>query len=911
VGLSISSSSISADTFRLAEDLTVLLIEDNVADTELNLKALRDGGVFCQYKRISKKNALREELGRRNYDLILTDFNLGDWDAIEALDILKEIDCELPVILVTGLIGEANVVECFRRGVVNCVLKDGLDRLPLAVRQATFEQQLRAEQRRAGEALRASEDRFRRIVTFAPIGIYQAELGGSFIFVNDGLVKMLGYASAGELRARNLTRDIFFTGSDRDNVANRLLAAGETVNMAVRWKKKDGTLLWVELTVHSVLDEGGRILYLEGFVNDVTHRKNVEEALAQHETLLSALVESALDAIITIDHHGRILEYNPAAERIFGHPREHVIGRELVQLIVPLELRTSQRESLRDLIKDPEASLAGRPTELNAVRADRSEFPVEWVTVRVGELVPPLFTCFIRDITERKRAEAALQESEIRFRQMAESIHEVFWLSNATKGLMLYVSPAYAKIWGRPCEELFETALAWLKPIHEDDRERVAAAMPKQIKGTYDEQYRIVRPDGAIRWIRDKAFPIFDENGTVIRIAGIAEDITEHRQLETKFLHSQKLESVGRLAGGIAHDFNNLMTAIGTFARLALDSLEPDTQARNDIEQVIAAGDRAASVTRQLLAFARQQPLKLEVVDPNAIVTNLRKMLTRIVREDIEVVLQLDPCVRRIKVDPGQLEQCLMNLVVNSRDAMPGPGRISIATSQSVVHEIEAARREIIPGIFSLVSVTDTGHGMPPEVLSHIFEPFFTTKEVGKGTGLGLAVVYGIVRQCGGFLDLVSHVGEGTTVRLFFPEATEKAEIDSFDFPAPAQKIGDATILVVEDECELRAGLARVLKSAGYVVLEAGDGEQALALVGLLGKARIDLVISDVVMPKMNGPDFAERLKQVRPDLKLIFMSGHADEAFAAGGELRVALRKPFIPQVLLSEVAKALLSSA
>jgi DNA-binding NtrC family response regulator len=193
----------------LAEDLTVLLIEDNVADTELNLKALRDGGVFCQYKRISKKSALREELGRRNYDLILTDFNLGDWDAIEALDILREIECELPVILVTGLIGEANVVECFRRGVVNCVLKDGLDRLPLAVRQATFEQELRAEQRRAGEALRASEDRFRRIVTFAPIGIYQAELGGGFIFVNDGLVKMLGYASAGELRARNLTRDIF------------------------------------------------------------------------------------------------------------------------------------------------------------------------------------------------------------------------------------------------------------------------------------------------------------------------------------------------------------------------------------------------------------------------------------------------------------------------------------------------------------------------------------------------------------------------------------------------------------------------------------------------------------------------------------------------------------------------------
>jgi CheY-like chemotaxis protein len=252
-----------------------------------------------------------------------------------------------------------------------------------------------------------------------------------------------------------------------------------------------------------------------------------------------------------------------------------------------------------------------------------------------------------------------------------------------------------------------------------------------------------------------------------------------------------------------------------------------------------------------------------------------------------------------------------MNLVVNSRDAMQGSGRISIATSQSVVHEIEAARREINPGAFSVVSVADTGHGMAPEVLSHIFEPFFTTKEVGKGTGLGLAVVYGIVRQCGGFLDIASHVGEGTTVRLFFPEATEKAEIDSFDIPAPAQKIGDATILVVEDESELRAGLARVLKSAGYVVLEAGDGEQGLTLVNLLGKARIDLVISDVVMPKMNGPDFAARLKEVRPDLKLIFMSGHADEAFATGSELRVVLRKPFIPQMLLSEVAKALLGSA
>jgi two-component system cell cycle sensor histidine kinase/response regulator CckA len=349
------------------------------------------------------------------------------------------------------------------------------------------------------------------------------------------------------------------------------------------------------------------------------------------------------------------------------------------------------------------------------------------------------------------------------------------------------------------------------------------------------------------------------------------------------------------------------MTAIGTFARLAWDALEPDTQARNDIEQVIAAGDRAASVTRQLLAFARQQPLKMEVVDPNEIVSNLRKMLSRIVREDIELVMELDPGVGRINVDPGQLEQCLMNLVVNSRDAIAAGGRISITTAETVIREEEAARRETNPGTFSIVSVSDTGHGMSPEVLSHIFEPFFTTKEVGKGTGLGLAVVYGIVRQCGGFLDIVSNVNRGTTVRLFFPEATTKSEADSFAQSTGVSRTRDATILIVEDEAELRAGLARVLKSAGFVVLEASDGEQALSLMSLLGKVRIDLIISDVVMPKMNGPDLAKRLEEIRPGVRLILMSGHADEVFATGANLQIELRKPFVPQVLLEEVAKAL----
>jgi len=370
------------------------------------------------------------------------------------------------------------------------------------------------------------------------------------------------------------------------------------------------------------------------------------------------------------------------------------------------------------------------------------------------------------------------------------------------------------------------------------------------------------------------------------------------------------MEGIGQLTGGVAHDFNNLLTIIiGN-----LETLQRNLGAGEiDVERLgRAAGHamrgarRAESLTQRLLAFARQQPLKLEVVEPNVIITNLRKMLSRIIREDIELAIELGARVNPIKVDPGQLEQCLMNLVVNSRDAMRSGGKLSIVTASRTIREGEAMQREIDPGEFAVISVSDTGHGMSKEVLSHIFEPFFTTKEVGKGTGLGLAVVYGIVRQCGGFLDIVSQVNVGTTMRLFFP-ALDKADLNSPMIPGLAPRRGDATILLVEDEPELRTGLARVLKSSGYMVLEAGNGEQALSLMSLLGKAKIDLVICDVVMPKMNGPDFAKHLERIRPGLKLIFMSGHADEVFADGVGLQVHLHKPFVPQVLLEQVERTL----
>ncbi|MEQ1862650.1 MAG: PAS domain-containing protein [Chthoniobacteraceae bacterium] len=505
-----------------------------------------------------------------------------------------------------------------------------------------------------------------------------------------------------------------------------------------------------------------------------------------------------------------------------------------------------------------------------------------------------------------------LRATEERFRQLAENIQEVFWINDPASGRVLYVSPAYEKIWGRTCASLYESPRTWLDAVHPDDRERVMHALETRLtSGEYDETYRILRADGTVHWIHDRGFPVLDESGEVTRVVGTAEDITEQRHLETQFRQSQKMEAIGQLAGGVAHDFNNILAAIMMQAELALTVTNPPPETRELIEDIKAATDRAANLTRQLLAFSRRQVIQPRQLDLNEIVTSLTNMLQRIVGEDVHLQLNLHSRPLITRADSGMLDQVLLNLVVNARDAMPGGGRLFINTGEKTFSEEEASSiPDASAGRHVWLSVADTGCGIPPECMARIFEPFFTTKDPGKGTGLGLATVFGIIKQHGGAISLESKVGTGTTFQIFL-RATDAARLE-VEAPAerPKPRGGTETILLVEDERAVRRLTRVVLERVGYNVLEASHGVEAME-VWDKHHASIDLLFTDMVMPNgISGRELASLMHARNPGLRVIFTSGYTPEM--AGKELSLKegqnfIQKPTTPALLLETVRRCL----
>jgi two-component system cell cycle sensor histidine kinase/response regulator CckA len=511
---------------------------------------------------------------------------------------------------------------------------------------------------------------------------------------------------------------------------------------------------------------------------------------------------------------------------------------------------------------------------------------------------------------EREQALTALRESEERFRQIAESIDEVFWLTDITKTETIYVSPAYEKIWGRPCESVYRAPQSWLDAIHPEDREYVKrAALTSQVTDGYNLEYRIVRPDGALRWIHDRGFPVTDEEGKVYRIAGVAEDITERRQLEDQLRQAQKMEAIGQLAGGVAHDFNNLLTVITGHSQLAFAQLLAEDPLRYGLEQITKAAFRAASLTRQLLAFSRKQVLQPRVLSLNNIVSNIEGMLGRLIGEDIQLKTVLEPQLEPVKADPGQIEQVIFNLIGNARDAMPRGGIVSIETANILLDtEYCSTHQTVSPGWHVMLAVRDTGFGMDGNTLSHMFEPFFTTKEPGKGTGLGLATVYGIIKQSGGSISVDSEVGRGTTISVYLPRAEGPVEeVKSIDITSTAS--GSETILLVEDDEMVRELTADILKKKGYEVLEAREPYEALRISRQFDRP-IHLMLTDVVMPQRSGPQLVEQIIPLHPDMKVLYMSGYAVHAIYRPGVFDPGvnfIEKPFGADALLQKIRQVL----
>ena len=599
----------------------------------------------------------------------------------------------------------------------------------------------------------------------------------AFLEVNDAAVAKYGYDRDEFLRMRladiRPPEDIPALLANVEQQRTDLQQSG-------RWRHrlKNGELIDVEIISHT-LRFAKRAAALV-VAQDVTARLRAERDLAASEARKAGMLAAALDAIVAIDHHGRITDFNPAAERIFGYQAEDVRSRPLAETIIPPGLRGQHQTAFDRYLQTEQPTILGRRLELTGLHADGHEFPVEITVYRVPIDGPPVFSAFIRDLTQARR-------------------------------------------------------------------------------------------------------------------------------LEEQFLQAQKMESVGRLAGGIAHDFNNLLTAINGYAQLTLEDPDLSADARDAVQQITAAADRATELTSQLLAFSRRQVMQPISLQLGAKIDDIAPMLRRLLGEDVELVTRAAPELGNVLVDPGQLTQVILNLAVNARDAMPSGGRLTIeADNAELDADYATGHAEVAPGPYVVLSVTDTGIGMDEATRARLFEPFFTTKEQGKGTGLGLATVYGIVKQSGGHVWAYSEPGQGTVFKIYLPRVDAPAAAPAEGPATPRGSVrGTETVLVVEDDPGVRRFVQIVLERNGYRVIAATSAHDALEQVAR-GSEPIDLLITDIVMPGMSGIELAKEISQLAPGLKVLFASGYTENTIVHHGVLDPGmsfLQKPFGPSQLAERV--------
>jgi PAS domain S-box-containing protein len=649
-------------------------------------------------------------------------------------------------------------------------------------------------------------------------------------------------------------------------------------------------------------DLAGRLVVLR----DVTERKRAEEALRQSEEQYRALIEMAPDIIYLIAQDGSFIALNPAFQRLTGWSPAEWLGKPFMSLVHPDDLRMAVQQHLQVLRGQTPPAYELR------LRTRRGEYLVmefrSTPRIENGRVIGAFGIA--RDVTERKRMEEALRASEERYRNLIENAKDMIY-THDLHGRFTSINAAGEQITGYTRAEILHMTIADLvAPEHRDALYRLPT--PRESSGAPTVMSLEIQTKDGRRVALEVSSRLIYEGDAPVGVEGIARDVTERRELEAQLRQAQKMEAIGRLAGGVAHDFNNLLTAINGWGEILLQELPPDDYRRQFAEEITRAGQRAAELTRQLLAFGRRQVLAPKVLDLNATITSMQKMLRRLIGENIQLVTELDPNLGHVKADPGQLEQVIMNLCVNARDAMPSGGTLTIATANVVVveHRWQPGQpSELKPGAYVMLAISDTGIGMDAATQARIFEPFFTTKERGKGTGLGLATVYGIITQSGGHITVHSQPGRGTTFRIYLPQVAPAPEHPEVPAVADSLPRGTETILLVEDEDGVRSLARSALQRQGYSVIEACDGTDALARY-MHHAGRVDLLLTDVVMPRMGGPDLAQRIQVLQPDIRVLYMSGYTDSSLVHAGvaaESVAFLQKPFTPDALARKVREVL----
>jgi PAS domain S-box-containing protein len=619
----------------------------------------------------------------------------------------------------------------------------------------------------------------------------------------------------------------------------------------------------------------------------------------------SLAMEAAADGISILDTNGEHVYANSAFATMMGFKDSRaMLGKSWREVYDRRDVAL-----LQDQIREALAQSAKWSGQVSLRRQDSSRIPIEMTITAMSQGGT---VCVARDITERLTAERARTTTEAKYRALVEQVAAVSYIAElGLHGEWLYVSPQVETIFGFTPDEWLVQSDQWIRFVPEEDHPIIKAAEEACMSARrFQAEYRITRKDGQIIWVSDTAVVVPGSDDHPL-MEGIIVDITERKALENQLQQARRMEAVGRLAGGIAHDFNNLLTIIKGYVEMATNRSAAQPELRSDLQHIGDASERASTLVRQLLAFSRKQVLKPRVLDLNSIVLNLDKLLRRLLAEVIDMKTIVGKDVGAVKADPGQIEQVIMNLVVNARDAMPDGGRLRIETSNVELDESYAQDHATVrPGRYVMLAVTDTGIGMSTDTVAHIFEPFYTTKGSGSGTGLGLSTVYGIVKQSGGYIWVYSEPGKGTTFKVYLPRVDDRVEVSStMATPALDARNGNETILLVEDEPAVRELTHMVLSGRGYSVLEALNPEDAERLADSYG-SEIHLLLTDVVMPGISGRDLARKLTARRPNLRVLYMSGYTFNVIAEDGTLEEGLsflQKPFTPQILTQKVRETL----
>ncbi len=782
-------------------------------------------------------------------------------------------------------------------------------------------QRVRAAAEERERALRESETRYRHLLEQASDGIVLAAPDGRLVLVNHRACEMLGYTEPELLRQPLAT--LYDPGElDRTPLAWDELARTSYVLRERRLRRKDGSMFVAELSVRRTADG-----LAQAIVRDITERRRAEAALRTERDLLDGILATTEAGILVVTPEGRVVFTNPKAEAVLGITRELLADRTALpegwRFLTPDGAPLPDAERPVRRVVATNQSVQDARVMLERPDGTRRVLSINASPLRDGAGAITAVVASMSDVTEQFGAQQALRDREEQLQRITAAVPGVVYQYVAGPGdeeRFVFVSGRARELLGVSAEEILRDSQRAWTTMDSEDRRAMAVAFTKASErpGTWSFDFRVGGPGDPIRWLRDIATAVAARDPDRVIWTGVIVDITERRRLEEELLQSQKMESLGRLAGGVAHDFNNLLTVIRGYADVISWGLGEEDPRLGEVREIRRAADRATSLTRQLLAVSRRQVLVPREVDLNSLVQEMERMLRRVIGEHITIVTVPGPDLGWVRADAGQLEQVLLNLAVNARDAMPSGGTLTIETGRLLLApgREEPWTHGVTPGDYVVLRVSDTGIGMDRKLQGKIFEPFFTTKPAGEGTGLGLSTVYGIVQQSSGAITVESEPGLGTSFRVFLPRS--EARDGSLREPAPDRPPAPtgrprAAVLLVEDDDGVRQLTIRMLEQYGFGVVEARSGAEALALLDG-GGARVDAIVSDVVMPGMSGRELAGRLRLRRSELPVLFLSGYTgDEVLDElhSHPRQAFLQKPFSPDALVAALEELLTPGA